>query len=157
MDHKRTHGELPGYYVEVALDRISGKWKGLILYALMTRGPLRFNDLRRCLPKITHRVLTLQLRDMEDAGLIGRDVQMTTQMRVTYALTKYGEALHPVIIALEAWGACGTDPTVPSHGHVDPAAELQDGPLREGSPSRQTMRSVRSRSASEAVEAIASS
>ncbi|GBQ20950.1 transcriptional regulator [Gluconacetobacter sacchari DSM 12717] len=106
-----------GHYLSVAIDRIGGKWKGLILYALMTRGPLRFNDLRRCLPKITHRVLTMQLRELEDTGLIDREVHLSAQLRVTYMLTQYGEALHPVMAALEAWGARGR--TSETRGHYD--------------------------------------
>lgn len=120
-DHLRADHAAPAHHLSAAIERIGGKWKGLILYMLMTRGPLRFNDLRRCFPKITHRVLTLQLRDLEHAGLVNREVQMSTQMRVIYGLTPYGKALHPVISALEAWGAQGADSL--SQGRREPQSD----------------------------------
>ncbi|THK39693.1 transcriptional regulator [Ensifer sp. MPMI2T] len=94
----------PGCPVESALSFIDGKWKGVILYHLMVEGTLRFNELRRRLPSVTQRMLTKQLRELEEAGLLSRTVFPVVPPRVDYALTPRGESLRPVIMALKAWG-----------------------------------------------------
>ncbi|WP_081157999.1 winged helix-turn-helix transcriptional regulator [Ensifer aridi] len=94
----------PGCPVESALSFIDGKWKGVILYHLMTEGTLRFNELRRRVPSVTQRMLTKQLRELEEAGLLSRTVFPVVPPRVDYALTSRGESLRPVIMALKAWG-----------------------------------------------------
>jgi DNA-binding HxlR family transcriptional regulator len=94
----------PGCPVESALSFIDGKWKGVILYHLMMEGTLRFNELRRRLPSVTQRMLTKQLRELEEAGLLSRTVFPVVPPRVDYALTRRGESLRPVIMALKAWG-----------------------------------------------------
>ncbi|MBP2464125.1 DNA-binding HxlR family transcriptional regulator [Sinorhizobium meliloti] len=83
---------------------IDGKWKGVILYHLMSEGVLRFNELRRRLPSLTPRMLTRQLRELEEAALLSRTVFPVVPPRVDYALTARGESLKPVIMALKAWG-----------------------------------------------------
>ncbi|ODN70968.1 winged helix-turn-helix transcriptional regulator [Methylobrevis pamukkalensis] len=93
----------PGCPVESALSYIDGKWKGVILFHLMA-GTLRFNELRRRLPSVTQRVLTRQLRELEDAGIVSRTVHAVVPPRVDYALTARGRTLRPVIEALAAWG-----------------------------------------------------
>jgi DNA-binding HxlR family transcriptional regulator len=94
----------PGCPVESALSFIDGKWKGVILYHLMVEGTLRFNELRRRLPSVTQRMLTKQLRELEEAELLSRTVFPVVPPRVDYALTPRGETLRPVIMALKAWG-----------------------------------------------------
>lgn len=94
----------PGCPVELALSFIDGKWKGVILYHLMSEGVLRFNELRRRLPSVTPRMLTRQLRELEEAALLSRTVFPVVPPRVDYALTARGESLKPVIMALKAWG-----------------------------------------------------
>ncbi|AEG52509.1 transcriptional regulator [Sinorhizobium meliloti] len=94
----------PGCPVESALSFIDGKWKGVILYHLMSEGVLRFNELRRRLPSVTPRMLTRQLRELEEAALLLRTVFPVVPPRVDYALTARGESLKPVIMALKAWG-----------------------------------------------------
>lgn len=89
--------------VEATLDLIGGKWKGVILYHLQD-GRLRFNELRRKLGAITQRMLTKQLRELEDAGLVIRTVYAEVPPRVEYRLSPAGESLAPVIAALKAWG-----------------------------------------------------
>ncbi|MBB3657307.1 DNA-binding HxlR family transcriptional regulator [Rhizobium sp. BK650] len=93
----------PGCPVEATLTYLDGKWKGVILFHLMDR-TLRFNELRRHLPAITQRMLTKQLRELEDSGLISRTVYPVVPPRVEYALTPLGSTLKPVIRALAAWG-----------------------------------------------------
>jgi DNA-binding HxlR family transcriptional regulator len=93
----------PGCPVEGALSLIDGKWKGVILYHLL-QGTLRFNEIRRKLPNVTQRMLTLQLRELEADGLVSRTVFAQVPPRVDYSLTECGRSLAPVINALKAWG-----------------------------------------------------
>jgi DNA-binding HxlR family transcriptional regulator len=94
----------PGCAVEVTLDLIDGKWKGVILFHLQG-GCRRFGELRRLMPRITQRMLTKQLRALEDDNLITRKVYPEVPPRVEYALSETGERLRPVIEVLRAWGA----------------------------------------------------
>jgi len=92
-----------GCAVEATLDLIDGKWKGVILYHLR-QGILRFGEMRKKFPNITQRMLTKQLRELEEAGLITRTVYAQVPPRVDYALSPLGESLQPVIDALKTWG-----------------------------------------------------
>ena len=89
--------------VEVTLGIISGKWKILILYHLLT-GKKRFNELQRALHTVTHRTLSLQLRDLEKDGMITRTVYPEVPPRVEYELTSLGLSLKPIIQAMHNWG-----------------------------------------------------
>ncbi|MET0336791.1 MAG: helix-turn-helix domain-containing protein [Caulobacter sp.] len=89
--------------VEATLDLIGGKWKGVILYHLLG-GRMRFNALSRRLGAITQRMLTKQLRELEEVGLIVRTVYAEVPPRVEYSLSARGQSLKPVILALKAWG-----------------------------------------------------
>jgi DNA-binding HxlR family transcriptional regulator len=100
---RKNFGGGPGCPVEVTLDLIDGKWKGVILYHLQ-EGTLRFGDLRRRMPGITQRMLTKQLRALEADDLITRKVYPEVPPRVEYTLSKTGQGLKPVIDALKAWG-----------------------------------------------------
>jgi len=102
MKRKSSHGEA-GCAVEVTLGLIDGKWKGVILFHLQG-GLLRFGELRRKMPGITQRMLTKQLRALEEDGLITRTVYPEVPPRVEYALSQTGQRLRPVIDALRAWG-----------------------------------------------------
>lgn len=82
---------------------ISGKWAVLILYYL-EEGPLRFNELLRKMPKMTHATLSVQLKSLEEYGLIKRVQFESIPPKVEYSLTEMGEKFHPVIAALETWG-----------------------------------------------------
>ncbi|MDP9808754.1 DNA-binding HxlR family transcriptional regulator [Rhizobium tibeticum] len=93
----------PGCPVEATLSFLDGKWKGVILFHLMG-GTLRFNELRRKLPSVTQRMLTKQLRELEESGLVSRTVFPVVPPRVDYALMPLGITLKPVINALAAWG-----------------------------------------------------
>ncbi|WP_039069685.1 winged helix-turn-helix transcriptional regulator [Staphylococcus shinii] len=88
--------------VSITIDVIGGKWKGLIVYHLMkTR---RFNELRRLMPGITQRMLTLQLRELEEDGVIHRKVYHQVPPKVEYSLTELGETLKPLIKTMRTWG-----------------------------------------------------
>lgn len=94
----------PGCPVETTLSYLDGKWKGVILFHLMD-GKLRFNELRRKLPSVTQRMLTKQLRELEEAGILSRTVFPVVPPRVDYELTAAGRSLEPIIQALAVWGA----------------------------------------------------
>ncbi len=92
-----------GCPVEAALGLIGGKWKGIVLYHLMS-GTLRFNEIRKRVPGVTQRMLTTQLRELEADGLILRVVYPQVPPRVEYSLSAKGRTLEPVIAALKEWG-----------------------------------------------------
>jgi len=92
-----------GCPVEAALDVIGGRWKGVILFHLL-EGPRRFNELRRLLPKVTQRMLTLQLRELEADGVIHREVHAQVPPRVDYSLTEFGTSLQTILGDLRQWG-----------------------------------------------------
>ena len=92
-----------GCPVELTLDLIGGKWKGVILYHLQD-GTQRFGELRRRMPGITQRMLTKQLRALEEDNLVIRKVYAEVPPRVEYCLSELGESLRPVIDILKAWG-----------------------------------------------------
>jgi DNA-binding HxlR family transcriptional regulator len=93
-----------GCPVEATLDLIGGKWKGVILYHLAEGvGVLRFSELRRRLTGVTQRMLTKQLRELEEAGLIVRTVYAEVPPKVEYKLSPRGESLKPVVRALQTW------------------------------------------------------
>lgn len=93
-----------GCPVEASLEVIGGKWKGIILYHLLTE-TIRFNELRRMMPEITQRMLTKQLRELEADNLVSRKVYAEVPPKVEYSMTKYGKTLAPVIHSLQAWGS----------------------------------------------------
>ena len=86
-----------------AHDLISGRWKMLILYKL-ERGTMRYSELKKLLPNITERMLTLQLKALEKDGLVSRAVYPEVPARVEYKLTDSAQMLSPVWHAMEQWG-----------------------------------------------------
>lgn len=93
-----------GCAVEACLEVIGGKWKGVILHHLMTRGVLRFNEIQRLKPSLSPRILTAQLRELEQDGVIVRKVYPVVPPKVEYSLSKAGESLKPLIKAMQDWG-----------------------------------------------------
>lgn len=89
--------------VDTTLEIIGGKWKPLILFYLINE-PIRFNELKRRIPLITQRMLTLQLRDLEQANIVQRTVYEQVPPKVDYRLTTLGETLIPIIQAMYDWG-----------------------------------------------------
>jgi DNA-binding HxlR family transcriptional regulator len=89
---------------ELTLSLISGKWKIIIIYHLATEGILRFSDINRLLPKITHKVLTTQIRELEEDGIVHRKVFPEVPPRVEYSLTNLGESLMPIVLMMYEWG-----------------------------------------------------
>jgi DNA-binding HxlR family transcriptional regulator len=89
--------------VAATVDVVGGRWKPTILFHLKD-GPRRFNELRRLVPHITQRMLTLQLRALEADGVVVRTVRQTVPPHVEYAFTPRGLTLGPLLDAMEAWG-----------------------------------------------------
>ncbi|GAA4016851.1 hypothetical protein GCM10022408_32980 [Hymenobacter fastidiosus] len=113
-----------------ALDVLGGKWKIFILMLLKDQ-TLRFGKLRKRIPKVTQKMLTRQLREPEEAGLLHRQVFAVIPPRVEYRLTEHGQTLKPVLESLYAWGirhreALGLAPLNPS----DDACGLGAGQAR---------------------------
>lgn len=95
--------------IEEVMQILGGRWPTLLIYYLQ-KGTKRFSDLRRDNPTISHRMLTLELRKLEDAGIISRREFEGYPLRVEYDLTPVGLKLLPLIDALgEWWGATGRD------------------------------------------------
>jgi DNA-binding HxlR family transcriptional regulator len=92
-----------GCAVEAALAVIGGRWKGVVLFWLL-KEKKRFGELRRLLPNCSARVLTLQLRELEEDGLVKRTVYAEVPPRVDYELTSFGRSLEPVLLGLREWG-----------------------------------------------------
>lgn len=89
--------------IEVTLEVVCGKWKGVILCKLL-EGTLRFGELKKAIPKISQKVLTEQLRELEDDNLVKRVVYNEVPPKVEYSLTAYGKVLRPLLNDLAKWG-----------------------------------------------------
>ena len=96
--------ELPACPVETTLMLIGDKWKVLILRDLMD-GTKRFGELKKSIGTVSQKVLTAQLRDMEEKGLLKRKVYAEVPTRVEYTLTETGYILKPILDAMWVWGA----------------------------------------------------
>lgn len=92
-------------YFELALDVMGGKWKPIILYYINVNKIARHSDLKRFIPSINERMLTRQLRELEEDGLINRKVYPIVPPKVEYSLSKKGEELIPILESLVEWGA----------------------------------------------------
>jgi DNA-binding HxlR family transcriptional regulator len=103
MDYTRN-GKSYHCPVEAALDVIGGKWKPLILWALGDE-VMRFSELQKALPGINTKMLTKQLRALEDDGVIKRTVYPEVPPRVEYMITEFGKTLIPILEALCDWGS----------------------------------------------------
>ncbi|GGF93697.1 winged helix-turn-helix transcriptional regulator [Paenibacillus abyssi] len=89
---------------ELTLSIISGKWKVVILWHLGVEGPHRFSELQRLFPKITHKMLTNQLKELIDDGIVHREVFPEVPPRVEYSMTELGMTLLPIIEMMYEWG-----------------------------------------------------
>ena len=99
----QTAKELPACPVATTLMLIGDKWKVLILRDLMP-GTKRFGELKKSIGSVSQKVLTAQLRDMEQNGLVHREVYAEVPPRVEYSLTELGRSLEPILDAMRKWG-----------------------------------------------------
>ena len=95
---------LPACPVETTLMLIGNKWQVLVLRDLSLNGTMRFKELQRSIGKISQKVLTSNLRSMEEAGIVHREVYAEVPPRVEYSLTELGQTLQPVLDAMWTWG-----------------------------------------------------
>lgn len=104
-DKKNNHEECQKLMLPVrdALDVISGKWKILILISLM-QGNSRFREIERSIPRITSKVLSNELKTLEEHKLIKRTVYDDYPVRIEYSLTEYASTLEKVVNELQIWG-----------------------------------------------------
>ena len=103
MIEAKAKTELPACPVETTLTLIGDKWKVLILRDLMP-GTKRFGELKKSVGNVSQKVLTAQLRAMEENGLVNRKVYAEVPPRVEYSLTELGKSLKPILDAMWAWG-----------------------------------------------------
>lgn len=94
----------PGCSVEAAIGLLDGKWKCIVLWHLLKLEVMRFNEIRKSIPNVTPRMLTNQLRELEEDGLIIRTVYPQVPPKVEYQLSELGKSLEPILIALKQWG-----------------------------------------------------
>ncbi|TPI10815.1 helix-turn-helix transcriptional regulator [Mesorhizobium sp. B4-1-3] len=119
---KRVVKRLPMLPAERALKVISGRWKAVILYYLFD-GPRRLSALKALMPGITQKVLIDQLREMEEHGLVSREIFAEIPVRVEYRATPLGLSLEPILLALCQWGQHHAD-------ELDEQAHLADCIIR---------------------------
>lgn len=103
MENISTAEKLPACPVETTLTLISDKWKVLILRDLLP-GTKRFGELKKSIGHVSQKVLTTQLRQMEQSGLVNRKVYAEVPPKVEYSLTDVGYSLKPILDAMWTWG-----------------------------------------------------
>ena len=103
MENISTAEKLPACPVETTLTLISDKWKVLILRDLLP-GTKRFGELKKSIGHVSQKVLTAQLRQMEQSGLVNRKVYAEVPPKVEYSLTDVGYSLKPILDAMLTWG-----------------------------------------------------
>ena len=103
MAEKKKKKDLPACPVETTLTLIGDKWKVLILRDLLP-GTKRFGELKKSIGSVSQKVLTSQLRDMEESGLVNRQVYAEVPPRVEYSLTELGQSLKPILDSMWNWG-----------------------------------------------------
>src|SRR5262249_14385372 len=103
MARAASEGPDPVERVERIMGVIAGRWKPAIIYALVLKGTLRFNQLRRLIPAVSQRMLTHQLRDLERHGLVRRVFHPEIPPRVEYSLSRLGRSLHPIFKSVCQW------------------------------------------------------
>ncbi|KLV26855.1 winged helix-turn-helix transcriptional regulator [Priestia megaterium] len=89
---------------ELTLSILSGKWKVVILWHLGVEGPHRFSDLQKLFPKISHKILSNQLHELMEDGIIHREVFPEIPPRVEYSMTELGITLLPIVDMMYEWG-----------------------------------------------------
>ncbi|HWR07202.1 helix-turn-helix domain-containing protein [Sporomusa sp.] len=110
--------------MELTLELIGGKWKSLILWYLGDN-TLRFSELKKALPKVTQKMLTQQLRELEQSGLVYRYIYTQIPPKVEYSLTTSGKSLLPILASLCEWGQNYVNEVEPSNQQTSCQASNQ--------------------------------
>jgi DNA-binding HxlR family transcriptional regulator len=97
------YGETFHCALDVTMSYIGGKWKSVILWYLRNK-TMRFSELKKQIPDITEKMLSLQLKALEESGLVKREVFMEVPLKVEYSLTGFGKSLTPVVGMIAKWG-----------------------------------------------------
>ena len=93
----------------ITMGLIGGKWKTVILFHLI-EGKLRYNELRKMMPTVTERTLSLQLKTLEEDGIVARKVYTSKPpLKVEYSLTEFGKTLIPLLKSIAEWGHVAVD------------------------------------------------
>lgn len=90
--------------VTATMKVLGGKWKAILINAIYHTSPARFGELRRSVKGITQSMLTSQLRELEDDGIINRKIYAEIPPRVEYTLTEFGLTLSPIMQSMADWG-----------------------------------------------------
>jgi DNA-binding HxlR family transcriptional regulator len=122
--------------IDAALDIVSGKWKGLVLWELHAHGTRRFAELRRALPGVSEKMLTQHLREMESDGLVHREVYAEVPPKVEYSLTDAGASLNTALRPLGQWGQDRLKRENLETSTLSPPASTTSGPARARRPGR---------------------
>jgi len=105
MNQEKNCDRPYGCSVEATLSVIGGRWKPVIIFNLLQNDFLRFGELKKKIEGITQRMLTNQLRELEEDQIVARKVYAEVPPRVEYSLTEYGRTLEPIMISMRDWGA----------------------------------------------------
>ncbi len=99
----KMHGNIYHCAMDITMDYIGGKWKTVVLWYLRNK-TMRFGELKKQIPEITEKMLSIQLKALEDDGVIKRQVYAEVPLKVEYSLTEFGKTLIPVLEAIAKWG-----------------------------------------------------
>lgn len=91
-------------YFEMVVDIIGGKWKPIILYCIFKNGVLRHSELKRVISNINERMLSRQLKELEEDGLIEKCIYPVVPLKVEYKLSELGEKVIPILEKILEWG-----------------------------------------------------
>ncbi len=92
--------------VDAAMSVIEGRWKSTIICMLFNQGGMRFSELERRIGEVSSRILSKQLKELEEDGMIIRTVAPDKKLKVVYSLSAKGESILPILGSLAEWGAC---------------------------------------------------
>ena len=99
----KMHGNTYHCAMDITMDYIGGKWKTVVLWYLRNK-TMRFGELKKQIPEITEKMLSIQLKALEEDGVIKREVYAEVPLKVEYSLTEFGLTLVPVLEAIALWG-----------------------------------------------------
>lgn len=103
-NHKKEQLTVKTCPMEYAMNRIAGKWKLVILFHIYDNEVIRFGELMKVINKITHKMLSNQLKELVEDGIVHKEVYPEVPPKVEYSLTEHGKTLIPIMELLIEWG-----------------------------------------------------